>query len=125
MPDHPNFGPLVLLIAVTNLGIDITRLVLEWRFSNVVHQQASLQNHPDDQPSPLISHSPHPAPLAKKLESTTNSDIRGPPLGNSRPGLLRLPPDYSINHPPWCLACNSGVMRRYIDQHVRRQRFND
>src|SRR5215467_2515637 len=95
----------LLVIALANLATDITRLALELA-PPPAHESVPVQTIPVQQE---IAMQPPDAPGA-----------RGPPRERRESGPARVPfselrPDFSINHPPWCPACDRP-MPRYVER---------
>ncbi len=116
----------LLVIALANLATDITRLLLELAPPPTLHESVPMQTRPSQQETSV-------QPPDAREPDTTQKDIpqkktrlldapgaRGPPRepresGPARAPFSELPPDFSINHPPWCLACGQP-MRRYVER---------
>jgi hypothetical protein len=118
------FMLLSMLIALANLATDITRLMLELMPPGAAvesiptqpRQQETSRSAPDTR---------EPDTAKKKVEALGVFGARGPPLrlresGTGRPPFSPLPPDFSINCPPWRLVCRQP-MHRIFD----RRRFYD
>jgi hypothetical protein len=122
----------VLVIALANLATDITRLLLELVPPPTLHESVPVQPRPNQQEIPV-------QPQGAREPDTTQKDIaqkkaklldapgaRGPPrepreAAPTRAPFSELPPDFSINHPPWCLVCGQP-MRRYVERRRFYQR---
>src|SRR5262245_10551311 len=106
----------LLVVALANLATDITRLVLELIPPPTLHESVSVQMRPGQQETsvqPTNAREPDgirkdiPQKKAKLLDT---QGARGPPheprdSGAARAPFSELRPDFSINHPPWCVAC--------------------
>ena len=116
----------LLVIALANLATDITRLMLELAPPPTLHESVPVPMRPGQQETSV-------QPPDARESDTTQKDIaqkkarpldapgaRGPPRepresGPARAPFSQLRPDFSINHPPWCLACDQP-MRRYVER---------
>jgi hypothetical protein len=131
MVERPQLRVVMLVIAAATLGIDITRFVLEQAGPRtiqepvpmqprLIQQEVSVQAPEPRQPD--ITQQDTPQKKAKSLDAT---DARGPPrrpreLGRFRAPFSPLPPDFSINCPPWRAA-----RRQPMHQNFDRRRFYD
>jgi len=127
--ESARFSFVLLVIALANLATDITRLALELIPPPTLQESVPVQTRPG-QPATSVQ------PPDARESDTTQKDIapqkaklsdapgaRGPPRetrqsGPARPPFSQLRPDFSINHPPWCLACGQPVRR-----NIERRRF--
>jgi hypothetical protein len=124
MVEPARFSFILLLIAMANLATDITRLLLELVPSRAIQESVSMQTRPAQQETsgqapetsqPDTTRKDVPQKKAKSLDAT---DARGPPRGPREPGIPRvpfspLPRDFSINCPPWRLACRQPMHRNF------------
>ncbi len=126
--EHPRLSIVLMLIsmliAMANLATDITRLMLELSTASATVESIPMQTRPGRQGPPRQApDTPQPDTTQKKAETSGVLGARGPPRGPRESGTVRapfseLPPDFSINHPPWCLACRQPMRRQ-----VERRRF--
>jgi hypothetical protein len=115
----------LLVIALANLATDITRLALELVPAPALHESVPAQTSPGQQETvqPLDVREPDTMQkdiAQKKAKPSDSSDARGPPRepresGPERPPFSQLRTDFSINHPPWCVACGQ-LVRRYVER---------
>ena len=106
----------LLLIAMAQLATDVARLILE------ASPRPSI-NEPAPAPRRFVEpEMPRPPPSLEPPEQPTGPTAswafeppRAPPTKRTPPNRMfnRLPLDYSINQPPWCLACRHRDPRRY------------
>ncbi len=116
----------LLVIALANLATDVTRLLLELTPPPTLHESVPVQTRPSqpetsmqppDAREPDASQKDIPQKKAKLLDAP---GARGPPREPrerepARAPFSELRPDFSINHPPWCLACGQP-MHRYVER---------
>lgn len=109
-----------MLIALANLATDLTRLMLELLPPSAAVGSSPLPPPPSQQETPRSTpDTPQHDTAQKKGEALNVPGARGPPRRSREPGTARapfspLPPDFSINRPPWCLACPQP-RGRYFD----------
>jgi hypothetical protein len=121
MVEHPRLSLVMLVIAAATLATDVTRLLLELPPPNANHEPMPMQTTPARQEAPRQAPEvPAPNTVQQKVERPSVPRARGPPhgpreFGPSRARFPRSPPDFSINRPPWCVACHQP-MRRYVDR---------
>jgi hypothetical protein len=115
----------LLVIALANLATDITRLVLELTPPPTLHESVPVQTRPGQQETsvqPPDAREPdtiHKDIAQKKTKPLDAPGARGPPRepresGPARAPFSQLHLDFSINRPPWCVACGEP-MRRYVE----------
>jgi len=127
MIEYPRLGLVLLFVAVANLATDVTRLLVEWSHPIAPHEQIPIEAHPGDHDMPRqAADASRPEPAQEKVATLVIPDARGPPRAPRAGGAARapfspLPPDFSIDQPPWCPACRTQSMRRYVE----RRRFRD
>jgi hypothetical protein len=116
----------LLVIAMANLATDITRLVLELARPPPLHESAPVKTRPSQQVTssqPPDAREPGTAQkdlAEKKAKPLDAPTARGPPrepreAGTAGEPFRQLPPDFSVKHPPWCLACRQP-MHRYLER---------
>jgi hypothetical protein len=115
----------LLVIALANLATDITRLALELAPPPAPHESVPVQTIPVQQetamqPPDARADAAHKDIPQQKAKLPDAPGARGPPRepresGPERPPFSQLRPDFSINHPPWCVACGQPV-RRYVER---------
>jgi len=121
MVEHPRLSLVMLVIAAATLATDVTRLLLEVSPPTVNHEPVPMQTTPVRQEAPRQAPDvPAPNTVQQKVERPDVPRARGPPrgpreFGPTRARFLQPPLDFSINRPPWCLACHQS-MRRHIDR---------
>jgi hypothetical protein len=113
---------MVLLVGLANIAADISRLLLEPapRTSIAAPLQARSVPQTDPGPMPEIERretEPSLPPTVHGPPPTVHGPPRAPPPRGPpdrrtvRPAFSRLPPDFSINQPPWCPACRQQMRR--------------
>jgi len=111
----------LLVIALANLATDLTRLVLELAPPPAPHESVPVQTRPSQQETSIQSldaDAPQKDIPPKKEKLLDALGARGPPRESRESRRARAPfselrPDFSINHPPWCWACDQP-MGRYV-----------
>jgi hypothetical protein len=121
--EHPRLAIVMLLVALANLATDLTRFLMELSSLSAIHQNQDMRARPPQ--SEFLQQATAPTldlrqSDTKKTETRSVRDARGPPhrahwSNGTETALQHLPPDYSINHPPWCLACRAQPTRRYFE----------
>ena len=116
MTERIGISLVLLVIAVAHLATDVVRLALE------VLPRPGIN---DPVPVPArsgVQEMPRPPPRREQPEQRSGAATdwafdyrRAMPADRT---FYRLPLDFSINQPPWCLACRHRDARR----HERRQR---
>jgi hypothetical protein len=115
MTERIGISLILLVIAVAHLMTDVVRLALD-----VVPRPGI------DHPGPVPTRSgeremPRAPPSHKQPEPQSGADAEWPYDPRAMPAspiVRRLPPDFSINQPPWCRAC-----RHRDPPHGRRSQF--
>jgi len=121
MVEHPRLSLVMLVIAAATLATDVTRLLLELPPPNGNHELMPMQTTSVRQEAPRqAADAPALNTVQQKVERLGVLRARGPPRGPHEFGPPRArfpqpPRDFSINRPPWCLACHQS-MRRHIDR---------
>ena len=115
----------LLVIALANLATDITRLALELAPPPASHESVPVQTIPVQQetamqPPDARADAAHRDIPQQKAKLPDAPGARGPPRERRESGSARVPfsglrPDFSINHPPWCPACDRP-MGRYLER---------
>jgi hypothetical protein len=120
--EHPRLAIILMsismLIAMANLATDVTRLMLELSTASASVESIPMQTRPSQQEPPRQP--PDGQPHRRQPDTAETSGVlgaRGPPrrpreFRTARPPFSELPRDFSINQPPWCLACRRP-MRLY------------
>jgi len=130
-PARLSISVILLLIALANLATDITRLLLELVPSRTIHEPGPMPTRPAQPETSGQAPETRQADATRKVTPQKNAkppdtpNARGPPRGQRKPGIPRapfspLPPDFSINCPPWRSAC-----RQPMHQDFDRRRFYD
>jgi hypothetical protein len=112
----------MLLIAMAQLAIEVTKLVREWTPAHGAHIRIDEQM----KPSLPDAYGSEPDTVnkdlrTKRMKPSDPSSARGPPSDSrkSRPAPFpRLRPDIGIHHLPWCWGCRPPAWqyeRRYYD----------
>ena len=115
----------LLVIALANLATDVTRLLLELPPPPTIHESVPVQTRPSQQetymqpPDARDPDSTQKDIAQKKAKPLDAPGARGPPRepresGPARASFSQLRPDFTISHPPWCLACGQQT-RRYAE----------
>src|SRR5258708_31581515 len=112
----------LLVIALANLATDITRLALELAPPPAPHDSVPVQTGPCQQEISIQSPDARADATQKdipqqKAKLPDAPGARGPPREpresrRARAPFSELRPDFSVNHPPWCWACQP--MGRYV-----------
>jgi hypothetical protein len=98
----------LLLIAMAQLATDVARLVLEAAPRLSINDPAPVPRWSGEQEMPRPPPSrEQPEQLAGATASWAFDPPRAMPTTRTPPNrtFKRLPSDFSINQPPWCLAC--------------------
>ncbi len=117
----------LLVIALANLATDITRLALELAPPPASHESVPVQTRPGQQEisiqAPEYSRRtreltpPRETSRSKKRSSRmlrVRADHHASQSRRARAPFSELRPDFSVNHPPWCWACQP--MGRYVER---------
>jgi hypothetical protein len=112
----------LLVIALANLATDVTRLALELASPPAPHESVPVQTPPGQRETSGQAPDAREPDITQKdigKQKPKLSDApgaRGPPREPRDSAPARTPfsglrPDFSIDHPPWCLACGQPVHR--------------
>ena len=116
MTERLGIGLVLLVIAVAHLATDVVRLALE------VSPRPGI-NDPAPVPTRFVEQEmPRPPPSREQPEQLSGAVAhwafdhpRATPADRT---FYRLPLDFSINQPPWCLACRRARTRAANHLHV-------
>jgi hypothetical protein len=110
---------MVLLVGLVNIAADISRLLLEPAPRTSIAAPLQARSVPQAAPGPMPETERREAepwlpPTVHGPPATVHGPPRAPPRGppdhrTVRPAFSKLPPDFSINQPPWCLACRQQM----------------
>jgi hypothetical protein len=109
MVEDARLGTIMLLVTIATLATDVSRLLLEFSPLATFEKATWGPRWLDvDQETRQGSDAPGPDGPQQSVEPRTPLNARGPPHSNlrlRRPMFSPLPIDFSVNQPPWCLAC--------------------
>ena len=114
MAERIGISLILVVIAVAQLVTDIVRLALEVTPRPGVYEAAPAPARSGEQEMP------RPPPSREQAEQPPGAAAEA--LDHRRAmaadrTFRRLPVDFSINQPPWCLACRHGDLPRYERRH--------
>jgi len=120
MTERIGISMVLLIIAMAHLLTDVVRLVLEVsprpgiNALTPVPARSGVQEMP--RPPPGLE---QPKQLAGAAASWALAPPRAMPTKRTPANRMfnRLPLDFSINQPPWCLACRPRDPRRHQRRH--------
>ena len=108
MVEDARLGTIMLLVTIATLATDVSRLLLEFSPRATLEKAMSGPRWLGaDQETPQGSDALGPDGPQRSVEPLTPLNARGPPHSDVRPMFSPLPIDFSVNQPPWCLACRS------------------
>jgi hypothetical protein len=121
MTERIGISLVLLLIAMAQLATDVARLILEASPRPSINEPAPAPRRSVEpempRPPPILEPPEQPAGLTA---SWAFEPPRAPPTKRTSANRMfnRLPMDYSINQPPWCLACRHRDPRRHQRWHL-------
>jgi hypothetical protein len=115
MTERIGISLILVVIAVAQLVTDIVRLALEVTPRPGVYEAAPAPTRSGEQEMP------RPPPSREQAEQLPGAAAdwaldRRRAMAADR-AFRRLPVDFSINQPPWCLACRHQGPPRYERRH--------
>jgi hypothetical protein len=115
MTERVGIGLILLVIAVAHLVTDLVRLALEVAPRPGVYEAAPAPTRSGEQEMP------RPPPSREQAEQRSGAAAdwafdRRRAMAADRT-FRRLPVDFSINQPPWCVVCRRRDPARYERRH--------
>jgi hypothetical protein len=105
----------LLVIAIAHLVTDVARLLVEASPRPGINRPGPVPTRSGEQEMPR----PPPAGEQPEQQSGAAADWAFDDLRamSANPTFRRLPPDFSINEPPWCPACRHRDPPRHERTH--------
>ncbi len=104
MGQESEFGFVLLAVSLAHLAADVTRWALEPPPRPAINASIAVQKSAD-KPDPYRQRPgiERDGPPAVQKAQGSGQPVRE--RGRDRPEFSRLPIDFSINRPPWCVVC--------------------